>query len=73
MQVVRFDCPVFNCGISTLPDRRIPHRKWIRGQHWAALASAAQCCPLLFYFQQGILRSGRDYDQTNVLHFKSLS
>ena len=30
--------------------KRMTNRKWIRGQHWAALASDAQCCPL-FYFQ----------------------
>ena len=34
----------------TLPDRRMPHRNWIRGQHWTSWACAAQCCPL-FYFQ----------------------
>ena len=27
----------------TLSGRRMTHRKWIRGQHWAALASAVQC------------------------------
>ena len=28
---------------------RMTHRKWIRGQHWAALASAAQCCSLIHF------------------------
>ena len=45
-------------NLSTLSGRRMPHRKWIRGQHWAALASAAKCCPL-FHFQYGILRQPR--------------
>ena len=31
LQRLRRDC--------NLPDRRMPHRKWIRGQHWAAQAS----------------------------------